>query len=67
MRDNIKNIIGLLLFCSGILLAICAGVSAFRDMAILGYTDTLCKILLGAALVSFAASLLLLVDHGRQQ
>lgn len=65
MRDKVKNIIGLLLLCSGVLLAICAGVSVFRDMAILGYTDTLCKFLLGAALFSFAAGLLLLASSDK--
>lgn len=62
MRDKLKNIIGLLLLCSGILLEICAGVSACCDMIIMSHTSFLCKGLLGAGLFSFAAGLLLLAS-----
>lgn len=60
MHDKVKNIIGLLLLCASILLAICAGASAYCDMIIMSHTSLLCKGLLGAALFSFAAGLLLL-------
>ena len=64
MRDTVKNTIGLLLLLSGFLLAICAGVSVFLDMALMDHAYTLCKVLLGAALFSFAAGLLLLASSG---
>ena len=60
MRDKVKNIIGLLLLCAGVLLAICAGVRACCDMILMRHTSLLCKGLLGAGLFSFAAGLLLL-------
>lgn len=64
MRDNVKNTIGLLLLLLGFLLAVFAGISVFRDMAMMDHSYTLCKILLGAALFSFAAGLLLLANSG---
>ena len=66
MRHKVKNTIGLLLIFFGFLLAICTGVSGFQAMAI-GSTYILCKVLLGAALFSFAAGLLLLAGHSREQ